>query len=57
MKTSRLLAATAASALVVAALAACAPAEKGGQGDQTRSGVTVSEATSATDFGGMDALV
>ena len=57
MKTSRLLAATAASALVVAALAACAPAEKGGQGDQTRSGVTVSEATSATDFGGMDELV
>jgi len=57
MKTSRLLAATAASALVVVALAACAPAEKGGQGDQTRSGVTVSEATSATDFGGMDALV
>ena len=57
MKTSRLLAATAASALVVVALAACAPAEKGGQGDQTRSGVTVSEATSATGFGGMDALV
>ena len=57
MKTSRLLAASAASALVVAALAACAPAEKGGQGDQTRSGVTVSEATSATGFGGMDALV
>jgi putative spermidine/putrescine transport system substrate-binding protein len=56
MKTSRLLAATAASALVVAALAACAPAE-GGQGDQTSSRVTVSEATSATGFGGMDALV
>ena len=57
MKTSRLLAATAASGLVVAALAACAPAEKGGNADQTRSGVTVSEATSATGFGGMDALV
>src|ERR1700754_2314811 len=57
MKISRLLAATAASALVVAALAACAPAEKGGQGNQTSSGMTVSEATSATGFGGMDALV
>ena len=57
MKTSRLLAATAASALVVAALAACAPLEKGGNGDQTRSGMKVSEATSASDFGGMDALV
>src|SRR6476659_5541243 len=57
MKAFRLLAATAASGLLVAVLAACAPPEKGGQGDQTRSGVTVSEATSATDFGGMDALV
>ena len=57
MKAFRLLAASAASGLLVAALAACAPPEKGGQGDQTRSGVTVSEATSATDFGGMDALV
>jgi putative spermidine/putrescine transport system substrate-binding protein len=57
MKTSRLLAATAASALVVAAFTACAPPEKGGNGHQTESGVKVSEATSVADFGGMDALV
>ena len=57
MKTSRLLAATAASALVVASLAACAPPEKGGNGDQTKSGMKASEATSAADFGGMDSLV
>ena len=57
MKTARLLAATAASALVITALAACAAPEKGGNGDQTRSGMKVSEATSAADFGGMDALV
>ncbi len=57
MKTPRLLAATAASALVITALAACAPPEKGGNGDQTTSGMKVSEATSAADFGGMDALV
>jgi len=57
MKTARLLAATAASALVITALAACAAPEKGGNGDQTTSGMKVSEATSAADFGGMDALV
>jgi putative spermidine/putrescine transport system substrate-binding protein len=57
MKTARLLAATAASALVITALAACAAPEKGGNGDPTRSGMKVSEATSAADFGGMDALV
>ena len=57
MKTPRLVAATAASALVITALAACAAPEKGGNGDQTRSGMKVSEATSAADFGGMDALV
>src|SRR6188472_719753 len=57
MKAFRLLAATAASGLVVAALAACAPPEKGGNGDPTKSGMKVSEATSAAGFGGMDALV
>ena len=59
MKKSRLLGITAitASALLVAGLSACAPPEKKTEGDQTQSGVNVSEATSAEDFGGMDALV
>jgi putative spermidine/putrescine transport system substrate-binding protein len=57
MKTSRLLAAAAASAVVVAALPACAPPEKRGHGDQTSSGMQVSEATSAADIGGIDVLV
>lgn len=53
---TRLLAATA-SALVVFGLAACAPPEKDSGGGQTDSGVNVSEAASAADFGGMDKLV
>ena len=57
MTTSRLLAATAASALVVVGLVACAPPEKEDTGSQTESGVNAKEATSAADFGGMDGLV
>ena len=56
MKTS-LLAVSAASALVLAGLVACAPPQKDNSGGETSSGVKVSEATSAADFGGMDALV
>ncbi len=56
MTTSRLLAATAASALVVIGLVACAPPEKKSD-SQTESGVNAKEATSAADFGGMDGLV
>src|SRR6476620_8465400 len=51
------LAVSAASTLVVAGLIACAPPQKGNTGGETSSGVKVSEATSAADFGGMDALV
>ena len=57
MKTSHLVAAAATSVLLVTALAACAPPEKGGSGGETKSGVKVSEATSAADFGGIDGLV
>ncbi len=56
MKNSR-LAAVAAAALLVAGLAACAPPEKRIEGEQTQSGVNAPEATSAEDFGGIDALV
>jgi putative spermidine/putrescine transport system substrate-binding protein len=52
-----LLAVTAASALVFAGLIGCAPPQKDNSGGQTQSGVKVSEAKSAADFGGMDALV
>jgi putative spermidine/putrescine transport system substrate-binding protein len=52
---SRLVVA-AASALIVTGLVACAPPEKKSNGEQTQSGVKVSEATSAADFGGIDAL-
>ncbi|OBF40574.1 ABC transporter substrate-binding protein [Mycobacterium sp. ACS1612] len=52
-----LLAVTAASALVFAGLIGCAPPQKDNSGGQTESGVKVSEAKSAADFGGMDALV
>jgi putative spermidine/putrescine transport system substrate-binding protein len=55
MTRSRLLA-TAASALVVIGLAACAPPEKKDNGNQTESGVNAKEAKSAADFGGMDGL-
>ena len=51
------LAVSAASTLVVAGLIACAPPQKDNTGGETSSGVKVSEATSAADFGGMDALV
>ena len=57
MNKSRLLAAAAASALVVIGLVACAPPEKKDTGSQTESGVKANEATSAADFGGMDGLV
>ncbi|RZT24875.1 putative spermidine/putrescine transport system substrate-binding protein [Mycobacterium sp. BK558] len=53
---SRVLA-CAASALVVAGIAACAPPENKDSGAQTESGVKAAEATSAQDFGGMDGLV
>ena len=43
--------------LVLAGLIACAPPQKDNTGGETSSGVKVSEATSAADFGGMDALV
>ena len=52
-----LLAASAASALVLAGLIACAPPQKDHTGGETSSGVKVSETKSAADFGGMDALV
>lgn len=53
MKNSRLLAVT----LLIAGLVACAPPQKDNTGGETKSGVKVSEATSAADFGGMDGLV
>ncbi|MDY6869686.1 MAG: extracellular solute-binding protein [Actinomycetota bacterium] len=56
MTTSRLLAACT-SALLLTGLVACAPPEKESGGGETDSGVQVSEATSAADFGGMDKLV
>src|ERR1700752_418256 len=49
--------AVSASVLVLAGLIACAPPQKDNTGGETSSGVKVSEATSAADFGGMDALV
>jgi putative spermidine/putrescine transport system substrate-binding protein len=52
-----LLAVSAASALVLSGLIACAPPQKDDTGGETQSGVKVSEAKSAADFGGMDALV
>jgi putative spermidine/putrescine transport system substrate-binding protein len=52
-----LLAVSAASALVLAGLIACAPPEKKSEGEKTQSGVNAGEAKSAADFGGMDALV
>ena len=52
-----LLAVSAASALLLAGLIACAPPQKDNSGGETKSGVKVSEAKSAADFGGMDALV
>ncbi len=57
MKRSRFLAATAVAALIAAPLAACSPPAKDSNSTSTTSGVKVSEAKSAADFGGMDALV
>jgi len=57
MTRSRLLAAAAASSLVVIFLVETAPTEKKDTGNQTESGVNAREATSAADFGGMDGLV
>jgi putative spermidine/putrescine transport system substrate-binding protein len=57
MTRSRLLAAIAASSLLVIGSAACAPPEKKDEGSQTESGVNAKEATSAADFGGIDKLV
>ena len=57
MNMSRLLTVSAASALLLAGLVACAPPEKDNSGGETQSGVKVSDAKSAEDFGGMDALV
>ena len=56
MKRSRLLALVTA-ATTVAALAACAAPEEDNSGTTTETGVDAAEATSADDFGGMDALV
>jgi putative spermidine/putrescine transport system substrate-binding protein len=52
-----LVAVSAASVLALLGLIACAPPQKDNSGGETSSGVKVSEATSATAFGGMDALV
>ena len=53
----RLAAASSASILMLAGLIACAPPQKESGGEQTESGVKAGEATSAQDFGGMEALV
>jgi putative spermidine/putrescine transport system substrate-binding protein len=55
--TKSLVAVSAASVLVLAGVIACAPPQKDNKGGDTSSGVKVNEATSAADFGGMDALV
>lgn len=60
MTKSRLLPgviASAASALLVTGLVACAPPEKSNSGSESESGVKAGEATSAADLGGMDGLV
>ena len=56
MNRPRRLAATAAVASLVL-LGACAPPEDDDSETTTESGVSASEATSAEDFGGMDALI
>jgi putative spermidine/putrescine transport system substrate-binding protein len=56
MKKTRLLGFAAATVLV-AGIAGCAPPEKKSEGGETESGAKASEAKSAEDFGGMDALV
>ena len=59
MKKPRLfdIAALTTTALLVVGMAACAPPEKKGDGEQTQSGVNAAEATSAEDFGGINGLV
>jgi putative spermidine/putrescine transport system substrate-binding protein len=57
MKNARLAASSAAFALVLAGLVACAPPAKDNSGAETKSGVKVGNTTSAADFGGMDGLV
>ncbi len=57
MKRSRITLATALVAVVIGPLAACSPPEDEKKSAETESGVKVSEAKSAEDFGGMDALV
>ena len=57
MKRSRITLATALVAVVLGPLAACGPPESEDKSAETDSGVKVSEAKSAEDFGGMDALV
>jgi len=57
MRFSRLVAACAASVVVLGGLVACAPPEKEDSGEQTQSGVSAREATSAEDFGGLDGLI
>lgn len=57
MKITPVAAAIAASVLLLAGSVACAPPQKKGDGEQTRSGVDASEATSAEEFGGIDGLV
>jgi len=52
-----LLAVSAASALVFASLIGCAPPQKDNGGGESANGVKISEAKSAADIGGMDALV
>lgn len=57
LSSQRLLGAFAAATLTLG-LAACAPpAEKESTGEQSESGVNAAEATSAADFGGLEALV
>jgi putative spermidine/putrescine transport system substrate-binding protein len=57
MRFPRATASVAAAVAVLAGLVACAPPEKGNNGEVTQSGAKASEATSAADFGGMDGLV
>jgi putative spermidine/putrescine transport system substrate-binding protein len=57
VRASRRATAVAATLLVVTAMAACAPPAKDNSGGDTQSGVKAGAATSAADFGGMDALV
>jgi putative spermidine/putrescine transport system substrate-binding protein len=57
MKRSRTLTVTALAAVVALSVAACSPPGNDDDSAKTDSGVKITEATSAEDFGGMDALV